>query len=128
MLPLKSVPQMLRSRSTNTGRLLTHSTSGLRHSSLAETDTASQTPSEASTAVSQLEHEEKELKERLIVLEEQRFMVQDMLKVAAGGRRFEEVGALRRNLEELEGEIGDVRGKIGGVEERFEGVYRNGVS
>ena len=128
MLPLKSLPQLLRSNSTPTpSRLLTQSTSTLRHSSLADVETASQTPSEASSAVSQLEQEEKDLRERLIVLEEQRFMVQDMMKTAQAGRRFEEVGALRTNLQELEREIGELKGKIGGVEQRWEGVYTNGA-
>ncbi|KAF7561796.1 hypothetical protein G7046_g2346 [Stylonectria norvegica] len=131
MLPLKSLPHMLRSRSTTPtpSRILAaptnHSMSSLRHSELAEAETASQAPSENSTVVSQLESEEKDLRERLIVLEEQKFMVEDMVKAAHGARRFEEVSALRRNLDELEIEIRELRSKIGGVEDRWEGVYRN---
>lgn len=134
MLPLKSLPALLRSRTsasttpTTLSRLST--ASNLRHhTEAAAAETASQeAPSEASTVVSQLEHEEKDLRERLVVLEEQRFMVQDMMKAAQAGRRFEEVGALRSNLEELEGEIGGLKGKIGGVEQRWQGVYTNGSS
>ncbi|KAJ4257521.1 carboxypeptidase Y-deficient [Fusarium torreyae] len=138
MLPLKSLPQMLRSRSSassstavSTSRLLAshhHSGSSLRHSELADTETSSQAPSEGSTVVSQLETEEKELRERLVVLEEQRFMVESMIKTAQGSRRFEEVSALSRNVDELDAEIKDLRNKVGGVEERWEGVYRNGVT
>jgi hypothetical protein len=136
MLPLKSLPQLLRSRSSassstavSTSRLLAshhHSGSSLRHSELAD-ETSSQAPSEGSTVVSQLEAEEKELRERLVVLEEQRFMVEAMVKTAQGSRRFEEVSALSRNVDELDAEIKVLRNKVGGVEERWEGVYRNGV-
>lgn len=140
MLPLKSLPQLLRSRSSvsssistpTASRLLasnTHSASSLRHSELvSESETASQAPSEGSTVVSQLETEEKDLRERLVVLEEQRFMVHDMVKSAHGARRFEEVSALSRNLDELDVEIKALKSKIGGVEERWEGVYRNGLA
>ncbi|KAF5261801.1 hypothetical protein FOXYS1_7500 [Fusarium oxysporum] len=137
MLPLKSLPQLLRSRSSassstavSTSRLLAshhHSGSSLRHSELAD-ETSSQAPSEGSTVVSQLEAEEKELRERLVVLEEQRFMVEAMVKTAQGSRRFEEVSALSRNVDELDAEIKVLRNKVGGVEERWEGVYRNGVA
>lgn len=135
MLPLKSLPQLLRSRSSassatavSSSRLLAHSQSGLRHSELADPDTASQAPSEGSTVVSQLEAEEKELREKLVVLEEQRFMVQAMVKTAQGSRRFEEVSALSRNVDELDAEIKVLKGKVGGVEARWEGVYRNGIA
>lgn len=138
MLPLKSLPQLLRSSSSTpstptASRLLAsnnHSASSLRHSELASaaSETASQAPSEGSTVVSQLETEEKDLRERLVVLEEQRFMVHEMVKSAQSARRFEEVSALSRNLEELDDEIRTLRGKVGGVEERWEGVYRNGVA
>ncbi|RBR16553.1 uncharacterized protein FIESC28_06855 [Fusarium coffeatum] len=137
MLPLKSLPQMLRSRSSassstavSTQRLLAshhHSGSSLRHSELADTETSSQAPSEGSTVVSQLETEEKELRERLVVLEEQKFMVESMIKTAQGSRRFEEVSALSRNVDELDAEIKVLKNKVGGVEDRWEGVYRNGV-
>lgn len=78
--------------------------------------------------VSQLEAEEKELREKLVVLEEQRFMVQAMVKTAHGSRRFEEVSALSRNVDELDAEIKVLKGKVGGVEARWEGVYRNGIA
>ncbi|KAL7821293.1 FYVE zinc finger domain-containing protein [Trichoderma aethiopicum] len=134
MLPLKNIPQMLRHRSTPSSSSshshflpsTNHSTSSLRHSELAESDIASQAPSEASTVVSLLETEEKELKERLIVLEEQKFMVEEMVKSATGARRFEEVSALSRNLDELNGEIQGLRKRIGDVERKWEVAYRNG--
>ncbi|EQK99726.1 zinc finger domain-containing protein [Ophiocordyceps sinensis CO18] len=139
MLPLKSLPQMLRAHSTSARFLATptHSSSSLRHTELVggsddtgaiprDTD-ALVAPSEASTAVSQLESEEKELRERLAVLQEQKLMVQGMMRMAKGARRFEELGALARNVDELDGEIGQLSGRVGEVEQRWEGVYRNGA-
>ncbi|KAH8168604.1 FYVE zinc finger domain-containing protein [Sarocladium implicatum] len=145
MLPLKSVPSMLRnssSSSSSSSRLLPHaqqSSSSLRHSLLASPSTPP-TPSATSssnghpdddndggsttsTVVSHLETEERQLRERLVVLEEQKFMVEGMARTAREARRFEEVAALGRNVEELEGEIGELRRRVGEVERRWEGVY-----
>lgn len=138
MLPLKNLPQMLRHRSTPSmssshshshlvSSSTNHSTSSLRHSELAESESASQAASETSTVVSLLETEEKDLKERLAVLEEQKFMVEEMVRSAHGARRFEEVSALSRNLDELKGEIQGLKKKIGDVEKKWEVAYRNGA-
>ncbi|KAG6025231.1 hypothetical protein E4U41_001589 [Claviceps citrina] len=157
MLPLKSLPQMLRHRSSTSpahqpassassapSRLLLLATtpsqsqwpSSLRHSELAsdaaDPDTDAGSPSlpasESSSppvgVVSQLETEERHLRERLAVLEEQKFMVEGMIRSAKGARRFEEVAALARNMDELELEIGQLRIEIGRVERKWEGVYR----
>lgn len=139
MLPLKSLPKMLKGNSSSSSGLTSHrrllsaterhnTLSPLRNGELAESETASLAgASEASTAVSALESEEKELRERLVVLEEQRFLVKEMVANARGARRFEEVGALSKNVEELEREIVELRVKVDGVEERWEGVYGNGA-
>lgn len=144
MLPMKSLPKMLRSNTSTSHRKLLsandrHSSSGsvathlspLRNGELADpgSETASLGgASETSTAVSALETEEKELRERLVVLEEQRFMVMEMLNNARGSRRFEEVIALNKNVEELDREIGSLRKAVDGVEQRWEGVYTNGTA
>ena len=151
MLPLKSVPQMLRNHqqrhqssprhqlqsrlllqsSTSSSSQQTLSPSPLRNgappppSLESNHETASQI-SETSTVVSALEIEEKDLRERLIVLEEQRFMVRRMVDAARDARRFEEVAALSRNVEELEEEIERVGGLVGVVEERWQGLYASG--
>ncbi|KAI1442086.1 VAC1 protein [Annulohypoxylon stygium] len=130
MLPLKNLPRMLKhhssSSSSSRNRLLTngHVASPLRNGS-DMLETASQT-SETSTVVSALETEEKELRERLIVLEEQKYMVQKMINSAHGARRFEEVSALTRNVEELDTEIESIRSKVVAVEDRWQGLYSNG--
>ncbi|KAI1637873.1 FYVE zinc finger protein [Biscogniauxia mediterranea] len=132
MLPLKNLPRMLKhsNSSSSSGsaknRLLLangHAASPLRNGE--GFDTASQT-SETSTVVSALETEEKELRERLVVLEEQRYMVQKMIANSQGARRFEEVSALTRNVEELDREIENVRDQVVGVEDRWQGLYANG--
>ncbi|KAL2163871.1 hypothetical protein VTH06DRAFT_3081 [Thermothelomyces fergusii] len=133
LLPLKSVPSVLRSQSSNQRRLLSggngpHAISSpLRNGESARFDAETSSlggTSEVSTAVSTaLETEEKEAREKLVVLEEQRFLVQEMLNRARGARRFEEAGALTRNLEELDKEIEVARRAVAGVEERWEGLY-----
>ncbi len=139
MVPLKHVPRMLRSQqsSSSTHRRLLASLNGggphlspLRNgeSAIDGTDSASVAGSEVSTAVSMLETEEKELREKLIVLEEQRFLVQQMVDNARGSRRFEEVGALSRNVEELDKEIDRLKHQVNGVEKRWESLYASGAA
>lgn len=128
LIPLKSVPRVLRSNSMQHQhrRLLNGSTSTLsplRNGESAfsqDAETSSNAgASEASVVQSELDIEEKEAKERLVVLEEQMFMVQEMLKSARSQRRFEEVSALNRNVEELEQEIERAKEGVRGVEERM---------
>lgn len=131
LIPLKNIPRILKSNSSSSGhrRLLSGlngTSSPLRNGESANFDAETSSlggASEASTAVSALETEEKEARERLLVLEEQKFMVQEMLKNAKGTRRFEEVGALTKNLEELDKEIEASKKLVTGVEERWEGLY-----
>lgn len=139
MVPLKHVPRMLRSQqpqSPSGHRKLLSSLNGGAHNSplrngqsaaMDGTDGASVAGSEVSTAASVLESEEKDLRERLVVLEEQRFLVQDMVNNARGSRRLEEVSALSKNIEELDKEIEGLRRKVKGVEERWEGIYAQGA-
>jgi len=61
-----------------------------------------------------------------VVLEEQRFLVREMVANARGARRFEEVGALTKNVEELDKEIEKLSKAVHGVEERWEGLYSSG--
>ena len=143
LIPLKSVPRVLRSNSMQHvhRRLLNGNGSTSTLSPLRNGESAFSSPnkdaeaaetssnagaSEASAVQSELDNEEKEAKERLVVLEEQMFMVQEMLKSARAQRRFEEVSALNRNVEELEGEIERAREGVRGVEERMGGLYVSG--
>ncbi|KAI2641301.1 FYVE zinc finger protein [Xylaria nigripes] len=127
MLPLKNLPRMLKHTSSSSTRSRLgpqwHAASPLRNGDVLET--ASQT-SEGSTVISALAVEEKEIRERLIVLEEQKYIVQKMINASRGARRFEEVGALTRNIEELDKEIEAATAKVSQVEERWQGLYANG--
>lgn len=56
---------------------------------------------------------EKELKEKMMVLEEQKYLVENMIERARKGRRMEEVGALKESMEDLEDEIGKIKKELG---------------
>lgn len=55
---------------------------------------------------------EKELKERMMVLEEQKFLVENMIEKARRGRRIEEVAALRESSDELTAEIEKIKEEL----------------
>jgi rabenosyn-5 len=91
MLPLQSLPKIL----------------GKGRSPLAKENA----PQENGRTVSA--EEEKVLKEKMMVLEEQKFLVENMIEQARRGRRMEEVGALRESVGELEGEIDKIKQELG---------------
>ncbi|PQE28214.1 putative vacuolar segregation pep7 protein [Rutstroemia sp. NJR-2017a BBW] len=127
MLPLKSLPKVLKhaaptASSSQSSLLPQNGRSAL--SSIKFNDNATETSSQISD-ISIMEQEEKELRERLIVLEEQRFFVEGMVRDAGKRRKFDEVEALRGNLEEVRVEIDRVNGMIAQLD--FEGVYRRGM-
>lgn len=68
-----------------------------------------------------MEAEEKRLRERLVVLEEQKFLVGEMADNAKKKRRFDEASALASNVLELSGEIDQIHGLLGQLD--FEGAY-----
>lgn len=59
-----------------------------------------------------MEAEEKELRERLIVLEEQKFFVQEMIADANRRRKYDEVSSLAQNVEDLSKEIDQINGQL----------------
>ncbi|KXL47704.1 hypothetical protein M433DRAFT_133285 [Acidomyces richmondensis BFW] len=71
-----------------------------------------------------LEADEKRLRERLAVLEEQSFLVGEMVEEARRGRRLDEVAALVKNREEVEREAAVVKRELESLD--FEGVYVGG--
>ena len=78
----------------------------------------------SSSSVLAMEAEEKELRERLIVLEEQKFMVSEMIADANKRRKFDEVSSLSMNMEDLSKEIDQITGMIEHLD--FAGAYENG--
>jgi len=129
MLPLKSLPKVLKHASPHGHSLSSSSVNGNgngRVGALAaikynDIDSASQVSSTHSSQISAMEAEEKELRERLIVLEEQKFLVGEMIEGAKKGRKFDEVKALSESKGELEKEIDGLRGMLGQLDWR--GVY-----
>lgn len=126
MLPLKSLPKILKhatphgeaSTSTSQPRALAaikygnNDMTGLSPSSIASGN---------SDAISALETEEKELREQLAVLEEQRFFVSEMAADANRRRKFDEAKSLQGNAEDLGKEIERLQEKIGRLD--FKSLY-----
>ena len=139
MLPLKSLPKVLKHatphgssqkpdlhnnanpRSSlgilngpNSGHVRQNSSSALSVASSASANSA---------RISELEAEERSLRERLIVLEEQKFLVQEMIADANRRRKFDEVAALAGNVEDLSQEIDNITKLVEGVRGEFQGLY-----
>ena len=117
MLPLKALPKILKHASAHGMGPSDRSTPNEKsNGSLAsinynDIDKASQVSS--SSAVSALEAEEKALRETLIVLEEQLFLVKEQVADANKRRKFDEVSSLAQNVEDLSREIDQVQGQLG---------------
>lgn len=137
MLPLKTLPKILKHATPNgnlpgspgnpssiptEGHRRQNSALGsIRNGNAAASISNASITSEASSAVSALEAEEKALRERLIVLEEQKFFVSEMIADANRRRKFDEVSSLAMNIEDLTREIDRVNGMLDGLD--FEGAY-----
>ena len=127
MLPLKSIPKILK-RATPNGRPLSTTSNGKPHTALSAINynnvangngsrpSSSRNSSISSVALTALETEEKELRERLIVLEEQKFMVSEMIADANKRRKFDEVGSLAQNVEDLSREIDQIQAQLAGMD------------
>ncbi len=126
MLPLKALPKILKHATPHGNRSSIQVANGRPTSALAsikynDVDNSSHLSSEQSSQISALEAEEKQLKERLIVLEEQKFFVQEMVADANKRRKFDEVAALAGNEEEISKEIDGVQNMLAGLD--FEAAY-----
>lgn len=122
MLPLKSLPKSLRHASphgVNGSAPGARNGKALASIKFNDVDSASQISS--SSAISAMEAEEKELRERLIVLEEQKFFVSEMIADASKRRKFDEVSSLSMNMQDLSREIDQVNGMLSQLD--FAGVY-----
>lgn len=125
MLPLKALPKIMKHASAygmgSAERLAPnggppHALTSIKYNDI---DAASQVSS--SSAISALEIEEKSLRERLMVLEEQSFLVKEQIADASKRRKFDEVSSLAQNVEDLGKEIDQVQGQLGQLD--FAGVY-----
>lgn len=130
MLPLKSLPKIMK-HATPHGRSAPPAANGRSGSALAaikykdiengSRPSSSRASSTSSAAVTALEAEEKQLRERLIVLEEQKFFVSEMIAEANKRRKFDEVSALSSNVEDLSREIDQIQGQLAQMD--FAGAY-----
>ncbi|KAI1912073.1 carboxypeptidase Y-deficient [Ophidiomyces ophidiicola] len=139
MLPLKTLPKLLK-HATPHGRLAEPTPESLSYNGTSpptaralatikyghqnshkHTSSIPSLISDNSSALSALETEEKALRERLIVLEEQKFFVSEMIADANRRRKFDEASSLATNVEELGKEIDKINGMLGQLD--FAGVY-----
>jgi hypothetical protein len=141
MLPLKSLPKIMKhaaglsasasatpppsnsNPSPHASLAPIHSDSSLAGRPPGITTTSSSSSSiHSGMAPTALEAAEKELRERLMVLEEQRFFVGEMVAEAQRRRRFDEVAALVRNVEEISREIDALQTQVDGMDGFMMGV------
>lgn len=122
MLPLKSLPKVLKHASPNgVPSRMPHSRQNSALAAIKFNDAENASQVSSSSAISALEEEEKSLRERLIVLEEQKFFVGEMVADANKRRKLDEASALSQNLQDLSREIDQIQGQISGLD--FEGAY-----
>lgn len=93
MLPLKALPRVLKSAETSS--------------------VSSPTPELTSEASSVDPQAVQELQQQLVVMEEQKFMVQSMVNDAKSRRKFDEVIPLEQSISDLDLEISKLRDQLG---------------
>ena len=138
MLPLKTLPKILKhatpngtSRGNGAASPLPNGVNARPQGALAaiqynhvrQNSSSNVSISTTSSRISELEAEEKSLREKLIVLEEQKFMVQEMIADANKRRKFDEVASLAGNVEDLSREIDEVGKLVEGVKGSIGDVY-----
>lgn len=131
MLPLKSLPKILKHATPRelppeaNGKPQQGSLAAIKYNetsnSTGSRPSSERASSTSSAQVTALEAEEKELRERLIVLEEQKFMVSEMIADANKRRKFDEVAALAQNVEDLSRDIDQIQGQLAQMD--FAGAY-----
>jgi len=114
MLPLKALPKVLKHATPNG---LHPSSAHGAPSPLSRSPASSVTSSATTTRLKvDVDNEEsRQLRESLVVLEEQKFLVSEMLADASKRRKFEEVESLTRNLADLSREADRVGGVLAEV-------------
>lgn len=115
MLPLKSLPHVLSRRGPGIQRradipvICAAAVVGGPLGAGARTTEEALAVSEEDAARAAAEADEKRIKEAAMVLEEQRFLVREMMTDASKRRRFDEVAAMAASLKELDVEIEKMR-------------------
>ncbi|KAF2472855.1 uncharacterized protein BDR25DRAFT_219206 [Lindgomyces ingoldianus] len=126
MLPLRSLPKILKHAAPHGSKVNGRPNGGGALAAIKFNDIEAGSVVSSSSAVSAMEAEEKELRERAIILEEQRFMVSGMVSDATKHRRFDEVSSLAQNLEDLNKEIDQINGQLGQLD--FASAYQRDMA
>lgn len=122
MLPLKTLPKILKHATPHGANSAEpRALAAIKYGNSEHANSSTSLASDNSSAISALETEEKSLRDRLIVLEEQKFLVSEMVADANKRRQFDEASSLAQNLADLTREIDHVNGMIGQLD--FEGLY-----
>lgn len=125
MLPLKALPKIMKHASAYglgpTERLTLNGRPNGALASVKINDSENVSQASSSSAISALEAEEKSLREKLIILEEQAFLVKEQIVDANKRRKFDEVSSLAQNVEDLGREIDQVQGQLAQLD--FAGLY-----
>ena len=120
MLPLKALPKIIK-HAAPTDRLTPNARPNGALASIKFNDVDALSQASSSSAISAMEVEEKALRERLIVLEEQSFLVKEQIADASKRRKFDEVSSLSQNVEDLGREMDHVQGQLNQLD--FAGAY-----
>lgn len=112
MLPLKALPKMMK-HATPSDRLTPNGRPNRALASIKFNDVDAVSQASSSSAISAMETEEKALRERLIVLEEQSFLVKEQIADASKRRKFDEVSSLSQNVADLGREMDHIQGQLG---------------
>lgn len=125
MLPLKSLPKIMKHASAygmgSTERVASNGRPNGALASIKYNDIETASQGSSSSAISALEAEERSLRENLMVLEEQSFLVKEQIADANKRRKFDEVSSLAQNVEDLSKEIDQVQGQLAQLD--FAGLY-----
>ena len=125
MLPLKALPKVLKHASAygagSSERPLTNGKPTTALAAIKYNDIDNASLASSSSAISALEAEEKTLRETLIVLEEQLFLVKEQVADANKRRKFDEVSSLSQNVEDISKEIDRIQGQLEQLD--FAGAY-----
>ena len=122
----QSVPQVGQSTTANAGKPQSALASIRYNHVRQDSSSALSVSSITSSRISELEAEERSLRERLIILEEQKFMVSEMVSDANKRRKFDEVAALTGNIEDLSREIDSIQNMLDNLD--FQGAYNEAGS
>ena len=130
MLPLKSIPKIIKQATANGSREIASANakpkSALSSLTNGHRPGSSRHSSTSSAAVIAIETEEKELRERLIVLEEQRYMVSEMIADVNKRRKYDEAGSLTQNVDDLVKEIEGIQRSLASMD--FSSAYASNDS